>query len=258
MTSQTDRAGTAEEDRDTGPRGLYGSRTGVNMAAAAAAETIGTAILIFGGTAVATAASIGRPVAGPVYDSLATPLAFGIALLAVVAAIGHVSGAHVNPAVTLALAVTGRFPWRYVPSYLVAQVLGAVLGALGTWVAFGVPGRDTAHLAATSPTAGVGPLQALAVEALVTFVLVFTVIAVATDDRVADAVAPIAVGAALAVGVFVAGPVTGGAVNPARALGPMIVAGQFGDWWVYLVGPVVGGIVAAVIYDRFVRKADAP
>jgi MIP family channel proteins len=271
MTSQTGRAGStttegqgasqappASSDDDGGPRGLYGSRTGVNMAAAAAAETIGTAILIFGGTGVAVAASLGRPVAGPVYDSLATPLAFAIALLVVVAAIGHVSGGHVNPAVTLALAATGKFPWRYVPAYLVAQLIGAVLGALGTWAAFGSPGRDVAHLAATSPSAGVGSLQALAVEAIVTFILVFTVIAVATDDRVAEAVAPIAVGAALAVGVFVAGPVTGGAVNPARALGPMIVAGQFGSWWVYLVGPIVGGLLAAVIYDRFVRKADAP
>jgi MIP family channel proteins len=271
MSSETSRAGSTTDGRgataaaspaapadDAEPRGLYGSRTGVNMAAAAAAETVGTAILVFAGTGVATAASIGRSVAGPVYDSLATPLAFGIALLVVVAAIGHVSGGHVNPAVTLALAVTGKFPWRYVPAYVIAQLLGAVLGALGTWTAFGGPGRDIAHLAATSPSSGVGSFQALVVEAIVTFVLVFTVIAVATDDRVADAVAPIAVGAALTVGVFVAGPVTGGAVNPVRALGPMIVAGQFTAWWVYLVGPIVGGIIAAVFYDRFVRKADAP
>jgi glycerol uptake facilitator-like aquaporin len=84
------------------------------------------------------------------------------------------------------------------------------------------------------------------------------VISVATDDRVADAVAPIAVGAALAVGVFVAGPVTGGAVNPVRALGPMLVAGQFPSWWLYIVGPVLGGVLAAVVYDRFVKRADAP
>jgi aquaporin Z/aquaporin NIP len=172
--------------------------------------------------------------------------------------IGHVSGAHVNPAGTLGLAATGKFPWRYVPTYLVAQLVGAVLGALGTWAAFGTPGRDSASLAATAPSAGVGSLQAFVVEAIVTFVLVFVIISVATDDRVPDAVAPIAVGSALAVGVFVAGPVTGGAVNPVRALGPMIVAGTFPSWWIYVIAPVVGGVLAAVVYDRFIRKADAP
>lgn len=246
------------ETRERGSAGLYGSSVGTNMAAAGAAELIGTAILVFAGTGVATAATLAQPVAGAGYDSLATPLAFGVALLAVVAAIGHVSGAHVNPAVTLGLAATGKFPWRYVPAYLVAQLVGAVVGALGTWVAFGAPGRDRASLAATAPAAGVGPLQALVIEAVVTFVLVFVVISVATDERVADAVAPIAVGAALTVGVFVAGPVTGGAVNPVRALGPMLVSGSFTGWWIYLVGPIVGGVVAAVVYDRFVRKADSP
>lgn len=238
--------------------GLYGSSIGANMAAAGAAELVGTAILVFAGTGVATAASLDKAVAGPAYNSLAIPLAFGVALLAVVAGIGHVSGAHVNPAVTLGLAATRKFPWRYVPAYVIAQLVGAVLGAFGTWATFGDAGRTQAALAATAPAAGVGPVQALAVEAIVTFVLVFTVIAVATDPRVADAVAPIAVGAALTVGVFVAGPVTGGAVNPVRALGPMLVAGQFGSWWVYLVGPVVGGVVAAVAYDRFIGRAEAP
>jgi aquaporin Z/aquaporin NIP len=246
--------------RETQERGsgLYGSSIGTSTAASAVAEVIGTAILVFAGTGVATAATLAQPVAGPGYDSLATPLAFGVALLAVVAAIGHVSGAHVNPAVTLGLAATGKFPWRLVPTYLVAQLAGAVLGALGTWLAFGAPGRDRASLAATAPAAGVGSLQALVLEAVVTFVLVFVVISVATDDRVAAAAAPIAVGAALAIGVFVAGPVTGGAVNPVRALGPMLVSGSFTGWWIYLIGPIVGGIVAAVVYDRFVRKADSP
>jgi len=238
--------------------GLYGSSVGANMAAASAAELVGTTILVFAGTGVATAASLSKAVAGPSYDSLATPLAFGIALLAIVAAIGHVSGAHVNPAVTLGLAVTGKFPWRYVPTYLAAQLTGALLGALGTWIAFGTPGRDQAALAATAPAPGVGAVQALAVEAIVTFILVFVVISVATDARVPEAVAPIAVGAALTLGVFVAGPVTGGAVNPVRALGPMLVAGEFGSWWIYLVGPIVGGVVAAVVYDRFVGRAEAP
>ena len=107
--------------------GLYGSNIGRNTAAAAVAETLGTFILIYGGTAVAVAAALARPVAGPAYDSLATPLAFGFALLIVAAALGHVSGAHVNPAVTIGLAVAGVFPWRYVPSYVIAQSVGAVL-----------------------------------------------------------------------------------------------------------------------------------
>lgn len=238
--------------------GLYGSNVGANMLAAAVAETVGTFILVYGGTAVAVAALLARPVAGPGYDSLATPLAFGLALLIVVAAIGHVSGGHVNPAVTLGLAVTGRFPWRYVPAYLVAQVVGSVLGALATWATFGNPGRDDANLAATVPAATVGPGQALVVEALVTFILVLVVVSVATDDRVPAAIAPIAVGAALAIGVFIAGPVTGGAVNPVRELGPALVAGKFTGLWIYLVGPLIGGVVAAIVYARFLAKAQAP
>lgn len=96
------------------------------------------------------------------------------------------------------------------------------------------------------------------VEALITFVLVFVVVSVATDDRAPAAAAPLAVGFALACGVFIAGPVTGGAVNPVRALGPMIVAGQFTALWVYLLAPVVGGVLAALLYDRLFSEANAP
>ena len=95
------------------------------------------------------------------------------------------------------------------------------------------------------------------VEVLVTFILVFVVISVATDDRAPTGVTPSAVGFALACGVFIAGPVTGGSLNPARTLGPMIVAGQFTAVWVYIVGPIIGSVLAAVAYDRFVSRADA-
>ena len=244
--------------RQTGQAGLYGSKIGANMLTAAAAETIGTFILVYGGTAVAVAALLNAPVAGPAYNSVATPLAFGLTLLAVVASIGHVSGGHVNPAVTLGLAVTGKFPWRYVPAYLLAQFTGALLGALGTWATFGTAARADAHLATTTPGSGVGALQGLFVEALVTFVLVFVVVSVATDDRVPTSLAPIAVGAALAVAVFVAGPITGGAVNPVRALGPALIDGQLPNIWIYIVGPLLGGIAAALVYARFLAKAHAP
>ena len=112
--------------RQAPPTGLFGSSIGTNMLTAATAEIIGTFVLVYGGTAVAVAAVLDRPVAGPSYNSVATPLAFGLALLVVVASIGHVSGGHVNPAVTLGLAATGRFPWRYVPAYLLAQLTGAL------------------------------------------------------------------------------------------------------------------------------------
>jgi MIP family channel proteins len=238
--------------------GLFGSSIGTRMLAAATAEIIGTFVLVYGGTAVAVAALLDRPVAGPSYNSVATPLAFGLALLVVVAAIGHVSGGHVNPAVTLGLAATGRFPWRYVPAYLLAQLTGALLGALATWATFGTPARAEAQLAATAPGPGVGAVQGLLVEALITFILVFVVVSVATDDRVPASLAPIAVGAALAVAVFIAGPVTGGAVNPVRALGPALIAGQLPNIWIYIVGPLLGGIAAAFVYDRFLAKAQAP
>jgi aquaporin Z/aquaporin NIP len=228
------------------------------MLAAATAEIIGTFVLVYGGTAVAVAALLDRPVAGPSYNSVATPLAFGLALLVVVASIGHVSGGHVNPAVSLGLAATGRFPWRYVPAYLLAQLTGALLGALATWATFGAAARAEAHLAATSPAPGVGAVQGLLVEALITFVLVFVVVSVATDDRVPASLAPVAVGAALAVAVFIGGPVTGGAVNPVRALGPALIAGQLPNIWIYIVGPLLGGVAAAFVYDRFLAKAQAP
>ena len=95
------------------------------------------------------------------------------------------------------------------------------------------------------------------VEVLVTIILVFVVISVATDDRVPIGVAPLVVGFALACGVFIVGPVTGGSLNPARTLGPMIVAGQFTAVWVYIVGPIIGSVLAAVAYDHFVSKTDA-
>lgn len=238
--------------------GLYGSSSGGPVLGPAVAELVGTFILVFGGTAVAVGAILSSPTAGEAYDSLAVALAFGLTLVAVVAAVGHVSGAHVNPAVTLAMAATGKFSWKLVPVYVVAQLVGAVLAALATWLTFGPPARSEANLAATYPAQGVGDLQAFFVEVLITFVLVFVVMAVATDSRAPAAIAPVAVGFALAVGVFIAGPVTGGAVNPARALGPMLVAGDLTSAWLYILGPLVGGVLAAFLYDRLLTQPESP
>src|SRR3712207_2835871 len=156
------------------------------------------------------------------------------------------------------MAATGKFPWNYAPIYIVAQIVGAVLAALATWLTFGGPARSEAKLAATYPAQGVGDLQAFVVEILITFVLVFVVMAVATDERAPAAIAPVAVGFALALGVFIAGPVTGGSVNPARSLGPMIVAGDLTGFWLYILGPIIGGVLGALLYDRTMAQTEGP
>jgi MIP family channel proteins len=238
--------------------GLYGSSTTQNVPRVALAELVGTYFLVLAGTSVAVAAVLGRPIAGGPVDSLAVALTFGLALVALVNALGHVSGAHLNPAVTLGLAVTGKFPWKYVPAYLVAQVVGAVLASLTVWATFGDAARDQAHLAATLPASDVGQVTVFAIEAIVTFFLVLTIVSVATDPRVQQSVAGLSVGFTLAVCVLIAGPLSGGAVNPARALGPMIVSGQFDGVWAYVLGPLLGGVLAAVFYDRFLAKGQEP
>ena len=234
--------------------GLYGSSLGGNLVRTAVAELIGTFLLVLVGTSVATTA-----VESGIYTAGFVGLSFGLALTALVAGLGHISGCHVNPAVTLGLAVTRKFPWKYVPAYVGAQFVGGVLASLVVWASHGGDARTgAAHLGAASPAPGIGVLQAVLVEAVITFLLVFVVCSVATDDRVSSSVAPLAVGFALAAAVYVGVPVTGGAVNPARAFGPFLVSGFFPMWGVYLLAPVLGGVVGAVVYDRFVKQADAP
>jgi MIP family channel proteins len=248
----------ANRGEGRGPRGDGGLTTGNNMARAATAEAVGTFLLVLVGTAVATAATLGKNTAGPAYDSLAIALSFGLVLVAIVAALGQVSGAHVNPAVTIGLAVTGKFPWRYVPAYIVAQIVGAIVAALAVWVAYGQAAYDKAHLGTPTPAHGASDLQVVLVEALIAFLLVFTVMAVATDKRTPAGVAPLSIGFALAAGVLLGGPVSGGAGNPARALGPEIVSGTYTAVALYIIGPLLGGVIAAVLYARVVGAASAP
>jgi len=139
-------------------KGDGGLSVGSNMARAAMAEAVGTFLLVLVGTAVATAATLGKNTAGPAYDSLAIALSFGLVLVAIVAALGQVSGAHVNPAVTIGLAVTGKFPWRYVPAYIVAQIVGAIVAALAVWIAYGQAAYDKAHLGTPTPAHGASDL----------------------------------------------------------------------------------------------------
>ncbi len=233
------------------------SSSASNLARVMLAEAIGTFLLVLVGTAVAIAATLGKNTAGPAYDSLAVALSFGLILIAIVAAIGQISGAHVNPAVTLGLAVVRRFPWRYVPAYFVAQLAGGIVASLAVWAAYGHGAYNDAHLGLPSPVHGTSNLQVLLVEALIAFMLVLTVIATATDPRVPAGAAAMAIGFSLAAGVLLGGPVSGGAGNPARALAPMIVTGLYPVWFYYTLGPLVGGVVAALLY-RLIHGGSAP
>ncbi len=245
--------------RADGRTGSLQGRAAASVPAAAyAAELLGTFILVFGITATVVAAKLDQPAAGAPFGSLGVALVNGLALATAVAAFSHVSGAHLNPAISVGLAAARRFPWARVPGYVLAQLAGGLLAALATWLVGGPAARSVASLAATSIDPGVSTLRALVTEALVTFVLAVVVVAVTTDDRVPDGVAPLAIGAALTVAVFIAGPLDGAAVNPARALGPMLVAGSMGSWWVFVVGPVVGAVAGAVLYDRVLRRGAPP
>lgn len=248
------RPGTNTDDRsqDAAP-----PLSATNLTRAGLAEMVGAFFLIYTGTATAVAATLGRQTGGAPPDSLAIALAFGFVLAAMVAALGNISGAHLNPAVTVGLAVVGRFAWRAVPTYVGFQLAGAVLGALATWATFGADARGRALLGAPAPASGVSDGRAFVVEAFITFLLVFVIIAVTTDPRSA-ATAPVAIGFALVSAVLIGGPITGGAVNPVRALGPQIVALHFDSFWIYLLAPLLGGVTAAVVYDRVIGKAVAP
>jgi MIP family channel proteins len=233
---------------------LHGHQLERNLARAITAEAIGTFVLVLAITSAAVAAALSRPVAGAPYGSLAVPVAGGLALAIAVAGIGPISGAHLNPAVTLGLAISRRFPWAYAPGYVLAQFAGAIAAAAVTWGLYGDQARSIAGLGVPVPAAGVSAGRVFAAEAVVAFVLVLVVVAVATDTPVPRGIAATAIGAALAVAIVI----SGAGVNPARAIGPMILAGQFRDWWAYLAAPVAGGVVAVALYDRFLRSGSTP
>jgi aquaporin NIP len=170
-------------------------------------------------------------------------LAFGLVIMAMVYATGHLSGAHINPAVTLSFCASRHFPAREALVYVPAQLAGAVAGALLLQVLWdGTP----ADLGATVPSVGAG--SALVYEIVMTAFLMFVIMAVATDTRAIGAAAAIAVGGIVALDAVFGGGVTGASMNPARSFGPALAAGQWQDFWIYVVGPVIGAGLGALAY----------
>jgi glycerol uptake facilitator-like aquaporin len=160
--------------------------------------------------------------------------------------------------VTLGLAVTRRFPWRNVPAYLASQLLGAVAAALAAWALWGDRARVVSHLGASFPAVGTGAWQAFGAETAGTFILVLAIVWVTSDRPASPALATFTIGAALAAAILSSGPISGAGLNPARAIGPMLVAGKFTDWWVYVTAPLLGATLAATLYDKALRTGARP
>jgi MIP family channel proteins len=173
-------------------------------------------------------------------------LVFGLVVAAMIYATGHLSGAHLNPAVTLGFVLARHFPVGRMAGYWLAQLVGALAAALSLRLLFG----DVAHLGSTIPT---GPIwQSFALEALLTFFLMFVIMAVATDTRAVGQAAALAIGATVGLAALFAGPISGASMNPVRSLGPAVVSATWSAQWIYLAAPFLGAALAAVTY-RWLR-----
>jgi aquaporin NIP len=206
----------------------------------AAAEGMAAFALVFAGCGaiVSDARSHGG------LGAVGVSLTFGLIIMAMVYATGHLSGAHINPAVTIAFTLGRHFPAPDALAYIAAQLLGATAGALVLLAAW--PDQP-AQLGATVPSVGVG--AALLYEVLLTAILMFVITAVATDTRAVGAAAAIAIGGAVALDALFGGPVTGASMNPARSFGPALASGSWGDFWIYVAGPVAGAALGVFGYE---------
>jgi MIP family channel proteins len=203
-----------------------------------AAEAVGTFLLVFAGPG----AVVIDGVSGGSVTHLGIGLSFGLAVMAAIFAVGHISGAHINPAVTLAFALAGHFPRRHALPYIAAQLAGAAAAALVLRWLFG----RVADLGATVPSDGAG--QALGLEVVITALLMLVIMAVATDLRAVQDAAALAIGGYVALAATFSGPIAGASMNPARSFGPALLSGTWTDHWVYWVGPIAGAAVGAAVY----------
>jgi len=237
------------------------------------AEGVGTALLIyFGagaaaitlmlahGTQPATSFNIGIGMLGGLADWLAIGMSFAIVLAAIIYSLGRVSGAHVNPAVTIALLSTKRFPADEAAGYIVAQCIGAAVGSLLFFLTVGMNAVTVGALGATTPFPTIGYGQAILVEAIATFVLMLVIMGVAVDARAPPGFAGLIIGLTLGGMITATGNIAGASLNPARTFGPYVMDWLLGgpNLWVflpiYIIGPVIGAVLAAVFYDRITAE----
>lgn len=211
------------------------------------AEFVGAFALVFVGVgAIANGAEL-----------LGVAIAHGLVIAVMASAVGHISGGHFNPAVTFAFLVTGRMAPSLAGIYVAAQLAGAVVAALALNVVF----PDVANLDAGVPVVAdaVGSGSAVLAEAILTFFLVWVIFANAADERGAfKSIAGLAIGFTITLDILAGGPLTGAAMNPARALGPELVQNVWSDFWIYIVGPLVGAAAAGLAYERLYLRPLAP
>jgi len=210
------------------------------------AETLGTFLLVLAGAGASVVSAAGHVAIG----RAAAVSAPGLTVLAVILFMGAVSGAHLNPAVSIAFAARGDFPWRRVPGYIAVQLLGATLAVLFLLAVFGRVGS----LGATDPGAGISNLQAAAIELVLTAGLVSTILGTASRAQNLGPISAFGVAAYIILAGLWSSPISGASMNPARSFAPDLLLGDFSHFWVYLVGPLAGALLA-VVFAHVLRGA---
>ena len=220
----------------------------------AVAEFVGTFALIFvGAGSIATAAGVRDP------SLVGIALAHGLTIAVMVSAVGHISGGHFNPAVTLGFLVTRRMAPAIAGAYWVAQLAGAVVGAALLKVIFPDQLTDQTRLGATVLAEGINPLRGVLLEAVLTALLVWVIFATAADPRgTFKSIAGLAIGLTITLDILIGGPLTGASMNPARTFGPALVQNVWDDFWIYYVGPAAGAVAAALAYEFLYLRPLAP
>ncbi len=204
------------------------------------AEAFGTFTLVF----IGTGAIVIDQVAGGAIGHLGVCIAFGLVVMAMIYAIGDVSGAHINPAVTLGFFAARRFPGSLVVPYIGAQLCGGILASVLLFLMFQ---ERPASLGATMPANGVGTVQAFLLEVVLTWVLMLVILRVCVGARETGIMAGAAIGSVIAFEALVGGPISGASMNPARSLAPALVSGTFAGQWIYLSAPVLGALLAVPV-----------
>lgn len=220
--------------------------------AAFMAEFIGTFALIF----IGAGSIIVAPGSGPAMGTLVgIALAHGLTIAVMGSSVGHISGGHLNPAVTVGMMATGKIEIPKGIGYITSQVLGAVLAALLLVTCFPAEAVTAAKLGTPLLAPNVSILSGIVLEAITTFFLVFVIFGTAVDGR-GPKMGALFIGLTVALDILAIGPLTGAAMNPARSLGPALVGGHLENFWLYWVGPIIGSVLAAVVYSSVLAPKD--